>query len=175
MINLTVADADENAVGKYLAKDFVQLPKGDDPRFISALLDICKEKKIQLVHPLVTKELFPLSINKKKLEAEGIKVLVSSEEAINIANNKSACYQFLQSKGIAVPRFFVVNTVEEFIHAAFELGMTYKAMGSLDEAKEWLTKARDSYTGFLIETLVHLRIHGALGKIKDSEKALKRA
>src|SRR6478672_1367971 len=121
MINLTVADADGNAVGKYLVKDFVQLPRGDDPRFISALLDICREKKINLVLPLVTKELFPLSRHKKEFEKEGIKVLVSSEEAINIANNKSACYQFLQSRGIAVPNFFIANTTEEFIHAAFEL------------------------------------------------------
>jgi carbamoyl-phosphate synthase large subunit len=121
-IKLTVADADENAVGKFLVPDFIKLPRGDDPAFIDALRKACKDKQIHLVLPLVTKELFPLSKHKSEFEKEGVKVLVSSENSIDIANNKSACYRFLQQKEIAVPKFFVVNTVEEFIHAAFELG-----------------------------------------------------
>ena len=50
-------------------------------------------------------------------------------------------------------------------HAAMELGLTFLDMGNLDEAKTWLEKARDDYTGFLVETSVHLRIHGALQKL----------
>lgn len=121
-IQLTVADADENAVGRYLTKDFVQIPKANETDFIENVLSICIEKHIDAVLPLVTKELFPLSQNKKLFEEKGIKVLVSSEEAINISNNKSNCYRFLEDKGIAVPDFFVVSNVDEFIHAAFELG-----------------------------------------------------
>lgn len=125
-IQLTVADADENAVGRYLTKDFVQIPKATDSNFVETVLNICLEKHIHVVLPLVTKELFPLSQNKKRFEEHGIRVLVSSEEAINIANNKSKCYQFLQQNGINVPKFFVVNDVDEFIHAAFELGHPQK-------------------------------------------------
>jgi carbamoyl-phosphate synthase large subunit len=126
-IKITVADADENSVGKYLIADFVKLPKADHPGFINAVRNLCFEKKIKLVLPLVTKELFPLSKHKEEMEKEGVKVLVSSEASINIANNKSICYQHLQEKEIPVPRFFIANTVEEFIHAAFELGHPQQA------------------------------------------------
>lgn len=51
-------------------------------------------------------------------------------------------------------------------HAAFELGMTHLDLGNYNEAKIWLDKARDDYSGFIIESSVHLRIHGALNKLK---------
>lgn len=41
----------------------------------------------------------------------------------------------------------------------------------LEDAKLWLEKARDNYTGFLIESMVHLRVHGALQTIKKLEAA----
>lgn len=52
-------------------------------------------------------------------------------------------------------------------HAAFERGLTLLEMGCHEEAKLWLEKARDQYSGFLVESLVHLRIHGALTKLKE--------
>lgn len=120
-IRLTVADADENAVGKYLHQPFITIPRGDDPNFTERLLSICKEQEVDVVLPLVTRELFPLAEAKERFAEEGMKVLVSSAEAIQIANDKGICYQFLKESGIAVPKFFVVRTTEEFIHAAFEL------------------------------------------------------
>ena len=51
--------------------------------------------------------------------------------------------------------------------AAFELGMTYLDLHMYKDAKEWLETARDNYTGFLIESLVHLRIHGAMAQLKQ--------
>lgn len=55
-------------------------------------------------------------------------------------------------------------------HAAFELGLTYMKVDKLDDAKLWLEKARDNYQGFLIESMVHLRVHGALQTIKKMEQ-----
>src|SRR4051812_30143663 len=92
-IILTVADADPNAIGKYLNDDFVRIPKADEDSFTEKLLEVCQSKKINVILPLVTKELFPLSKNKNAFDAIGAKIIVSSEEAINIANNKSECYR----------------------------------------------------------------------------------
>ncbi|MGZ8537880.1 MAG: ATP-grasp domain-containing protein [Flavisolibacter sp.] len=127
-VHLTVADADSNATGKYMHDDFIQIPKAEDPVFSETLLNICLKKKISIVMPLVTRELFPFSKNKKLFRDNGIQVLISSEESINIANNKSSCYEYLKNKGIAVPSFFVVHTVEEFIHAAAALGHPKKQL-----------------------------------------------
>ncbi len=120
--NLTVADADNLAIGKFLNEDFVQIPKATEDGFISSLRSVCEKKNIQIILPLVTKELLPLATNKKMFETAGIKVLVSSREAIEIANDKATCYQYLAKKNIALPAFGIANTVDEFIKTAFDLG-----------------------------------------------------
>ena len=125
-INLKVADSDEAAVGRLLNPDFIQIPKATAPDFIDSLLQICTTQNVQVILPLVTKELLPLAMAKEKFETAGIKILVSPADAIIVANNKAACYQFLNQNGIAVPEFRIANTTEEFIHAAFELGHPQK-------------------------------------------------
>jgi carbamoyl-phosphate synthase large subunit len=125
-IQLTVADIDGGAVGRYLAHDFVTIPKGDDPSFIPALLEICTGREVQLILPLVTRELEALSSNRSAFLSIGTKILVSDAEAIRIANNKLTCYSFLREKGIAVPEFFPAATTEEFIHAAASLGHPHR-------------------------------------------------
>lgn len=126
-IHIVAVDADENAIGKYLVNDFECIPHAHEAAFIPRLLEICKNRKISVIMPLVTKELFLLSTHRRLFENEGIQVLVSPEKAIEIANNKSACYSFLKNKGMELPRFYIVRTVEEFIHAAYELGHPQKA------------------------------------------------
>lgn len=121
-MRLTVGDADPQATGRWLHPDFIQLPKADDPSFADQLLDHCNRNHINILMPLVTRELLPLALRKKDFEAIGTRVLVSDPESISIANNKARTYEFLQSQGIEVPRFFTVHTIEEFVHAAFELG-----------------------------------------------------
>lgn len=121
-INLLVGDADENAVGRYLHPNFVLLPKASDPAFLPRVFEICLDKKIDLILPLVTRELFPFAAAKKEFAARGIQVLVSDEEPLGLANNKAACYQFLKSKNIAVPAFEVVHSVGAFESAAKALG-----------------------------------------------------
>lgn len=121
-IHLMIADADDHALGRYLGLPFFQIPGASEDQFIEFLLSICIREKINIILPLVTKELLPLSKNKQRFKEAGISVLVSSSEAIQIANNKAACYKFLKEKDIMVPRFFSVKTTEEFIHAAYSLG-----------------------------------------------------
>ncbi len=119
---ITVADADPGAIGRYLRKDFVQIPQGGDKDFIDQLLTVCKQKKIAIILSLVTKELIPLALHQKEFEALGVKTLISPVASLEIANNKSRLYEFLQWRGIAVPAFRVVETVEQFELAVKELG-----------------------------------------------------
>lgn len=121
-IRLTVGDADKQAIGQWLHPEFIQLPKASDENFISELLSICKERSVDCIMPLVTRELPLFAEHQKDFEAQGVQVLVSNAEAIAIANNKSNCYRFLKERGIEVPPFFVVKDIGQFIHAASQLG-----------------------------------------------------
>ncbi|HQU56691.1 MAG TPA: ATP-grasp domain-containing protein [Chitinophagaceae bacterium] len=124
--HITVADANEEVIGKYLGDDFVQIPFATDANFIPSILTIAKQKNIHCILPLVTKELLPLAESKTKFEQENIKLLLSEKEPLTIANNKAQLYQFLQWRDIAVPDFRVVDSVELLKTAVQELGFPAK-------------------------------------------------
>ncbi len=127
--NITVADADANAVGRHLVKNFEKIPQATDENFVESVLAVCRKHDIHVLMPLVTKELIPLALHKKDFEANGVKVLVSEAPSLEIANNKSRLYEFLQWRGIDVPDFRIVETTDQFITAAAELG--YPGKGHL--------------------------------------------
>ncbi|MER3499233.1 MAG: hypothetical protein C4308_11680 [Chitinophagaceae bacterium] len=117
-----MVDANSNAVGRWLHAAFDVIPPANDPGFVDAVISLCKKRKIDVVLPLVTKELIPLSQHKMDFEAAGIKLLISPFESIEIANNKSRLYQFLEWRGIEVPAYRVIENLDQFITAAEELG-----------------------------------------------------
>lgn len=48
--------------------------------------------------------------------------------------------------------------------------MTYARMGKIVRATEWLEKAKKEYTGYLLETMIHFRVHCATRHIKRLAK-----
>jgi carbamoyl-phosphate synthase large subunit len=124
--NITVADANPDAIGKYLNDDFETIPFASGSNFVDAILSLCRRKNIHAVLPMVTKELIPLAQRSNEFELAGAKLLVSPASSLEVANNKSSLYEFLQWRGIAVPAFRVVETVEQFKPAVEELGYPAK-------------------------------------------------
>jgi carbamoyl-phosphate synthase large subunit len=124
--NVIVADANPSAVGRYLVNDFVCIPFAHEPLFAEKLLNLCREKQIRLLLPLVTKELIPLSKRINDFASAGTRLLLSPEASLEIANNKSRLYEFLQWRGVDIPDFRVVETVEQFKVAVHELGYPEK-------------------------------------------------
>lgn len=125
---IITADANDQVIGRYISSEFYQLPKADDPSFIPFLLDLCREKKIDVILPLVTRELPYLAANRNLFMEAGIAVPVSSQPSIDIANNKSRLYQFLEWRGIDLPAYKVVETVDQFIEALDALGYPQTAV-----------------------------------------------
>ncbi len=123
---IEMADANPEAIGSHLHDSFISIPPAIAPLFIDTVLQLCREKKIDLVLPLVTRELIPLAIHKKKFEKEGIKIPLSTVESLEIANNKSRLYEFLQWRGLDLPAFKIVETVDQFKDAVKELGYPEK-------------------------------------------------
>lgn len=125
-IGLIIADANKNAVGRYLGHTFRTIPKADDPLFIPTVLELCKTEDVQLILPLVTRELVPLSAAREEFKKNNIEVLVSDIAGLEIANNKSRLYEFLQWRGVAVPEFRIVETVKQFEESISLLGYPSK-------------------------------------------------
>lgn len=112
-INLIVADANEHSSGRYLSKNFIKIPKADNDNFIDFMLDVAQKRKIDIIFPLVTKELFKFSENIKQFNDVGTKIIVSNLDDLKIANNKTALYIHLYDRGIEVPKFFPAKNLLE--------------------------------------------------------------
>jgi carbamoyl-phosphate synthase large subunit len=128
MVHIVGADANADAVGRFLADDFETIPKASDPAFAERLMALCREKNIHVVMPLVTKELIPLSQHSKEFELAGARLIISPAASLEIANDKSKLYQFLQWRGMNIPDFRVVENIEQFETAAAELGYPHKTI-----------------------------------------------
>ncbi len=126
--DLVVADANPKATGRYLASEFVQLPVASDDSFVDSLMKICLERGVDLVLPLVTAELFKLAARKDELARAGIRVIVSDERGLIVANDKIALYNLLKSASIPVPDFRVAYDVDQLTKAVYDLGYPERAV-----------------------------------------------
>lgn len=104
-------DASIFSTGKLFVKKFHQIPKADSPFFLKKLLHICLRNKINIIIPLVTKELEILALNKGKFEEKKIKILVNEFEKLKIINNKFLLYEYFKNiKEVKVPKYFEFTT-----------------------------------------------------------------
>ncbi len=120
--DLYTSDCNDKASGHFLHSNFVQIPKAEEESFIPFVLEYCVENKIEVLFPLVTKELFKFSEAKHFFASHGIKVIVSDIDSLRIANDKGKLYEHLACKNIAVPKFQIINDVPSLIKAAEILG-----------------------------------------------------
>jgi carbamoyl-phosphate synthase large subunit len=125
-IQLWVADANSKASGRALHKDFIQIPNASHADFLPTILKLCKDHEIQVLLPLVTRELEILSGYKQALLEAGTKVIVSDFDSLSIANNKLSLMQAVQDAGIEVAPFFKANSAVEINKYAKMLGYPEK-------------------------------------------------
>lgn len=89
------------------ADGYVLTPSIYDKNYIDFLIDYCKEKSISAIIPLFDIDLAILAKNKDKFKEFSIELVVSSEQVINICNDKWKTYQFLCSLGINQPKTYI--------------------------------------------------------------------
>lgn len=88
------------------ADEYVITPIIYDEKYIDFLIQYCKEKKITAIISLFDIDLYVLSKNKKRFAENGIFIVVSDENAIDICNDKWKTYLFLKEKKIDCPKTY---------------------------------------------------------------------
>lgn len=97
-------DASSNNAARYFVDRFFVIPKCNEGNYISELLRIATENKVKLILPLYEREFEILCDNRELFEQNGIKILLSDKEVINICNNKLATQEFFEREKILAPR-----------------------------------------------------------------------
>ncbi len=83
-----------------------------DSNYIQNLLNICVTDKIDLLIPTIDTDLLILAENKKKFEAIGTQVMISSPEMIKVCRDKNNTSQFFVDCGLHAP--MPVNNWKEY-------------------------------------------------------------
>lgn len=125
-IDLLLADANPHASGRALHAPFFQIPKASDAAFIDHIYQICLEQKIDVLLPLVTRELEVLAPCKKRFLEIGTRIVVSDAEQLHAANDKLLLMQTLKQAGIPVAEFYTAKTASEIADYARKLGYPQK-------------------------------------------------
>ncbi|WP_152763551.1 ATP-grasp domain-containing protein [Paraburkholderia franconis] len=96
-------DGDLLGAGLYAVPSAYQIPYAKHPDFISALLDICAREKVAMLFPGLDAELPILAANVDKFSAVGTRVVVSSSEVVEIADNKLRTFETLRAANVSIP------------------------------------------------------------------------
>jgi len=99
-------DININSPALYFADDYFLCPRSDNPKFIDFLIKNCKKYNIGLIIPTSDRELKLFSINKNKFEDINCKVMICSQEAVDICQNKKKFIEFCLLNNIPVPKTY---------------------------------------------------------------------
>jgi len=119
-VRIVGVDMDPQAYGFALVDDFATVPAGDDQEYVPALRDVAQRENADVILPLTTAELQPLAANREAFDAT---VMVSPTEALAVANDKAALYEFLETEEFAsAPAYRRVRSEDAFVEAVEALG-----------------------------------------------------
>ncbi len=89
------------------------VPRCNDPNYSKAVLDIARERRVNLVVPTIDPELLPLALASDAFAAIGARVHVSTPDVVSVAQNKVKTAKILNDAGVPTP---VTLTLEEARH-----------------------------------------------------------
>ena len=122
-IRLIGADMNHDDTILQMVDRYYQVPRGDDPAYADAILEICRKEHVDVVIPIMSVELETLARNREKFAEAGVALSVSELESLKIANNKLALFEYMQENGIPVPKFMSVKNVSDVDRAMEHIGV----------------------------------------------------
>ena len=121
--NIFTADPDPRSTGHWLGDYALTIPKVSEPNFMDAIIEIVIKHKIDAILIGTDVELPIFSKHKDRfLQKYNCKVLVSSQEVIEIANDKFLTADFLKKNNFSYPFSVMANDMEKLLEIEQKLG-----------------------------------------------------
>ncbi len=115
-LNLRIigADASPYSPGLYRVDKGLVVPRAGEKSYLSEMIRICKEEKVDCMMLGPDQELLTMAQNKEIVVKEtGAKVIVSSVNVIETGNDKWLTYLFLREAKLNFPKSFIPTSPEE--------------------------------------------------------------
>lgn len=104
-----VSDCDKTASGLYGNNDgYFILPKpvDDEKLYTRKLRELCLEQNVSMVIPVIDPEIYILSKCRETFLKDGINIIVSDRNVLDICYNKSLMNNFLGTNGFLIPKTY---------------------------------------------------------------------
>jgi len=106
-------DCDSHAPAIYFADDYEIVPRIDSPDYIEVLIKLCEKHNIRAIVSLIDPELELLAKHKKQFDKNGVTLVLSPLESVEMTFDKYETYNHLNNKGIpAVPTYNRLDEVQ---------------------------------------------------------------
>ena len=102
-------DIDPLSPGIHAADKCYKVPVVSSDEYLPAILEICLKEEITVIIPLLDTDILIFSRNRAMFETNGIHFLLSAEETIEIALDKFATAEFLNSNSLPSPKTVIPN------------------------------------------------------------------
>lgn len=99
-------DCSELAPALYEADKYYIIPRMKEEGYFDAIMEICRKEKVTAVLPLQEDELILISANRERFEKEGIRVIVSEPEVLQLCRDKYLFLEHMHKQGIPVLRSY---------------------------------------------------------------------
>lgn len=121
-VSIIGVDKNEKINTINLYEKFYQVPAADEDHFISRIKEICIKENIDVILPLVTKELFKFAKAKSDFKEINVEICVIDYDSLIIANDKVKLFEFLKEKNIRVPEFYRIENLNDLQEKSKRLG-----------------------------------------------------
>lgn len=98
------SDINPECFGRYIADDFMLMPKKSDPHLWMKKEQLLKQHKVDVVIPSLDESLIGWADRANNFNKQGIIVILSEPETVRIFQDKWLTYQFFESVGIPTPK-----------------------------------------------------------------------
>ena len=105
-------DCSPYAPALYEADAFYIVPRMTDPGYLTEILEICKKERIDTLLPLQEDELMLMAENRTLFETQGITVVVSAADTIELCRDKYLFYRYLKERKL--PCLKTWESLQEF-------------------------------------------------------------
>ena len=118
----------QECAGLLLADQTCKMPMATDSDYLDKVLSICRERRIDIILPVFSGELETIADARSDFEKIGTQVLLPEANAVKLANDKAAFYNFCRSHDILVPSYMLVKSTGGLVEAAHKLGYPEKVI-----------------------------------------------
>lgn len=137
-------DINQNCAGRFLVDSFYSVPRAEDQNYLSVVVPIIRNERINIIIPQTDNELMFLTnkdddLRFSKVEQSSfsyvehnknrsVYILAQTEKVTKNLINKAALYKKAEIHSIPVPKHVLANSVDDVEKAVYELGYPDKGV-----------------------------------------------